>query len=107
MGVMVESVVGDHLRRWRGPFTLYHRASQGSEEIDFVTFADNARALIEVKYRTTVKAADKRALRKYGGGILVTRKELFFSQDNNVCGLPAPSFMAGLPSSLTLFPSIE
>lgn len=107
MGIMVESVVGDHLRRWRGPFTLYHRASRGSEEVDFVTFADNARALIEVKYRTVIKSPDKKVLRKYGGGILVTKQDLFLNQENNVSGLPAPSFLAGLPSSLTLFPSIE
>ena len=106
-GVMVESVVGDHLRRWRGPFTLYHRASQGNEEIDFVTFADDSRALIEVKYRAAIKPAHKKALRKYGGGILVTKRDCFLDRDNNVSGLPAPAFLAGLPSSLTLFPSVE
>jgi uncharacterized protein len=107
LGVMVEAVVGDHLRRWRGPFTLYHRAAQGDEEIDFVTFTGTDRALIEVKYRNTIKGRDSKTLRKYGGGLLVTRKDLFMDEDNRVAALPAPSFLAGLPAPLTLFPAVE
>lgn len=105
--LLVESTVGDHLARWRGPFTLYHRASQGSEEIDFVSFTDYKRSLVEVKYRTQIKATDKKVLRKYGGGILVTRDDFFLNKDNNVTGIPAPLFLAGLPDSLTLYPSLE
>lgn len=107
MGVMVEAVVGDHLRRWRGPYTLYHRAAQGSEEIDFVVFDGESRALVEVKYREAIKAAHKKVLRKYGGGLLITRADLFLNRDNNVAGIPLSAFLSGLPGSLTLFPSLE
>lgn len=106
-GGLVESVVGDHLRRWRGPFTLYHRAARGAEEIDFVVFDGSDRGLVEVKYRNTIRPQDKRSLRKYGGGILVTKRDLFWNEDNNVAGIPAPTFLAGLAAPLTIFPSVE
>jgi len=107
LSMLVESIVGDHLRRWRGPYTLYHRAAQGSEEIDFVSFAGEERALVEVKYRNQIRPADKKVLRKYGGGILVTKDAVFWNKDDGVAGVPIPFFLAGLPEPLTLFPSLE
>lgn len=106
-GLLVESVVGDHLKRRRGPFTLYHRAAQGSEEIDFVSFDGAKRALVEVKYRRSIKSNDKKWLRKHGGGILVTRSDRFLNEDQGVAGIPAPAFLAGLEGPTTLFPAVE
>jgi len=38
-------------------------------------------------------------LRKYGGGILVTRRDFFLDQNNNVCGL-AGTLLSRRPAQL-------
>jgi predicted AAA+ superfamily ATPase len=106
LGLLVESVVGDHLCRWRGRFALYYRHSQRKEEIDFTVF-DDKRLLVKVKYRNRIRQSDFSALARHGGGVLVTKDTLFFDEESKVLALPAPSFLAGLPHDLSLFPSVE
>lgn len=107
LGLLVESVVGDHLCRWRGRFALYYRHPQRKEEIDFVLFDDDDRLLVEVKYRNRIRESDLSALARRGGGVLVTKDTLFFDEEAKVLAIPAPSFLAGLPFELSLFPSTE
>ena len=104
LGGFVESVIGDHLKRQFGYFALYHRASQGQEEIDFVVHrAPEEYSLVEVKYRSRLKRGDREYLAKYGGGILASKNQLDFNEQNNVVDIPVHSFLAGLPKDLTLF----
>lgn len=107
-GMLVESVVGDHLIRKFGPFVLYYRTAQGKEEIDFIAGQGREKyAPLEVKYRRKLKKADRKYLKKYGGGIIVSRDQLNYWEDANVAAIPAATLLAGLPYSLTLYPAEE
>jgi len=106
-GDLVESVVADHLRRAFGPFALYHRATQGEEEIDAIVHEGGRQARIEVKYRKRVGAADARFLTRYGGGILATVDELAWDARHNVAAVPAATLLAGDAGARTLYPARE
>lgn len=76
MGKLAESVVADHLRRMSGRNSYYFRTRDG-EEIDFVTCAaGRLDARIEVKYQNSITGRDHQALRRHGGGLLLTKDSL-------------------------------
>ncbi len=106
LGKFVESVVADHFKRRFGPFSLYHRTSQGKEEIDFILHQDpDVKSLVEVKYRNRIKRADRKYLKKSGGGILATQDQIEYHEDINVADIPVYTLLAGLPYDLTLYPA--
>lgn len=106
LGTFVESIVADHFKRRFGPFGLFHRASQGKEEIDFVLHrTPDENALVEVKYRNSLEASDRKYLEKYGGGILATKDQFQYHESEKVASIPVYDLLAGLPYDLTLFPS--
>jgi predicted AAA+ superfamily ATPase len=108
LGTFVESVVADHFKRHFDHFALYHRASQGKEEIDFVLHdTPDKKSLVEVKYRNSLHSSDRKYLAKYGGGFLATKDQFGYHEKENVLDIPVYNLLAGLPYDLTLFPSRE
>lgn len=107
-GELVESVLADHFRRRFGHFAFYYRHSRGNREIDFVLFEDPKQMrLVEAKYRTRITPTEWKELAHHGGGILASRETLEFHEEAGVAVVPVSSLLAGLPYSLTLFPSAE
>ncbi len=108
LGDFVESIVADHLKRRFGHFALYHRSSQGKEEIDFVLHkSPEEYSLVEVKHRNEIKQSDRKYLDKYGGGIVATKNQLNYNEKKNIVDIPIHDLLLGFPDDLTLFPSRE
>lgn len=104
-GLLTESVTADHFRRARGHGALYHRASQGDEEIDFVLSGDGGPSYVEVKFRQRIRRKHRRWLSKYGGGILATRDRLEWHGEDNVASVPLYALLAGFSEPVSLYPS--
>ncbi len=107
-GAFVESVAGDHFIRGYGRFALYHRPDKGhgaTEEIDFVLHRDLAQALVEVKYRRSLKPDHRKHLANHGGGILASPSSLAWYEEDNVAAIPLPFLLAGTSDALTLYPA--
>ncbi len=107
-GAFVEAIAGDHLLRGYGRFALYHRVDQGAggtEEVDFVLHRGGRRALLEVKYRETIKAVHWRHLANNGGGIIATPDDLRWNDSAGVAAIPLPYLLAGYAERLSLYPA--
>lgn len=107
-GFFVEAVAGDLLLRGYGPFALYHRRDRGegaTEEIDFVLHRGGAQALLEIKYRETVKPLDWKHLAQHGGGIIATPDDLRWKATDNVAAIPLPLLLAGYGDEISLYPA--
>lgn len=101
-GKLAEAVAVDHVRRHAGPHIYYYR-SEGGEEIDIVACRHQAtHGRIELKYRNRVSGKDAAALRRHGGGLLLSKETLFFnaaqpdaaSPKGPVAELPLPYALA-------------
>lgn len=98
MGKLSESVVADHLRRLNGRNCFYFRTRDG-EEIDFVTCtAGKIDSRIEVKYQNSMSRRDHQALRREGGGVLLTKDTLQLIRSSGTDGLP----VAAIPIAYAL-----
>lgn len=104
-GTMAESVAADHFQRRFGPGVAYHRTSRGTEEIDFLISRPNRLAYVEIKYRSQIRAADRKWLAKYGGGVLATRDTLAWHEEERVAALPLWALLSGYPEPVSLYPS--
>lgn len=107
-GSFVEAVAADHFVRGYGPFALYHRRDKGqgaSEEIDLMLRHGTAQARLEIKYRATIKPADRKALAQYGGGILATVDQIEWYADDQVAAIPLCLLLAGYADQITLYPA--
>ena len=97
-GKVVESVIGNLLARaWQQVWYWQNRG-----EINFVVSqGDQIMGYVEVKYQSSLHAADWRIFRrKTKGGILVTKNELRLITENGIriALVPAPLFAALLPT---------
>lgn len=102
VGILVESVVADHLRRLFGSYAFYYR-TRGGQEIDFTACSEGrARGLIEVKYRRTIQRKHRSALRDRGGGLLLTRDSHTWHPEDRVREVPVSVMLALWPAD-TLF----
>ena len=94
VGHLVESVLATHLTRAFGDRIFYWRTRAG-HELDFVIApigagsADQAPALIELKYQRQVTEHDARMLATEGGGVLVSRSYDGNLADGAVHAIPA------------------
>ncbi len=87
---LVENMVASHLKRCFGETIFYFR---DEKEIDFVIFNHlELSALIEVKYQTRINPVNAKVLKKYGGGIVLTRETL--SAQDKILFIPVAYFLA-------------
>jgi predicted AAA+ superfamily ATPase len=90
VGYLVEGLVASSLERRWGKAVFYWR---NGGEIDFVAGGDSQEnLLIEVKYQGRVSMENAKALKKWGGGILLTRETL--ALHGKVLFVPLSSFLA-------------
>lgn len=71
-------------------------------EIDFIVVEGNrVLGYVEVKYQRRIRPSDWKALRKVGGGILVSQETFEWVRypDAEIAVVPAPYFLAVLPQA--------
>ena len=90
-GVLVESVVAEHLERYN-PKGIYYWKNH--REIDFVTADASGLLPIEVKYQRSIGQEDLRELDKFGYGILLSMDTLALKGD--IAIIPVSLFLAML-----------
>jgi len=87
--LIVEDIVGSHLLRISDRLYFY-RDKKG--EIDFLCEIAGKLIPIEVKWQNTVSESDAIHMKKFGGGILITKDKL--AKYGNVIAVPAFVFLA-------------
>ncbi|GLC28302.1 hypothetical protein rosag_48150 [Roseisolibacter agri] len=106
MGALAEAVAVDHVRRLFGPHCYYYR-SDTDEEIDLVATRAGATVLrAEVKYRNKIDGKDQAALRRHGGGVLLSKHSWHFApgRPGDDAATRGPVVELPIPHALALWP---
>ncbi len=84
-----------------GEFSLDYW-NQDKVEVDIIVDLKNIVIPIEIKYRERIREEDKEGIKKFIKefksdkvcfGILVTKKDLFLDEENNILGIPLWLFL--------------
>lgn len=95
LGVLVESIVGTHLKS-RFKETYYWRKDY-EDEIDFVSMGTGKGDMyVEVKYQSNIATGNFKRLKKSGGGILLSKQTLKYSDDTRIAIIPVHYFLSGI-----------
>jgi predicted AAA+ superfamily ATPase len=93
-GMLVEAAVAGQLQ----PSFRQVMHWRNHAEIDIVAIAhDSSQVLLEVKYQSAITSGDVRALKRHGGGILVSRDTLSLDTDKGIAVVPAPLLLLSVP----------
>ncbi len=92
-GKLVETIVASHLKQHFNE--IFHWKDTG--EIDFIVCEEgDVKMMIEVKYRESVGPGDIRPLLSHGGGVVLTKKGLWFDRKRRTVFIPVYYFLAML-----------
>jgi predicted AAA+ superfamily ATPase len=90
---IVEQAVAAHLLR-SGWEVLFWRSTA---EIDFICMKERKPLwYLESKYQPVITSGDKKALKKAGGGIILSRDTLRMDRENHLVIIPVSYFLAAL-----------